>query len=66
MLEAEEEQKNTVKETKEGWSFALTASPAYSVALSPRPGADDKSSTQSPPCVEEVGKCSHVNKSRFP
>ncbi|XP_045894223.1 hydrocephalus-inducing protein homolog [Micropterus dolomieu] len=54
MLEAEEEQKNTVKETKEGWSFALTASPAYSVALSPRPGADDKSSTQSPPCVEEV------------
>ncbi|XP_045894276.1 hydrocephalus-inducing protein homolog isoform X2 [Micropterus dolomieu] len=54
MLEAQESQKNTEKETKEGWSSSRMVSPACSVALSPRPGADKQSSTQCAVSVQEV------------
>lgn len=65
MLEAQESQKNTEKETKEGWSSSRMVSPACSVALSPRPGADKQSSTQCAVSVQEVGNISHVHKSGF-
>ncbi|XP_028440234.1 hydrocephalus-inducing protein homolog [Perca flavescens] len=46
MLEAEKEQTNPENETDGGRSSSRTLSPAFSVPLSPRPGADEQSSTQ--------------------
>lgn len=63
MQEAEEEQRDPENEGEEGRSSSCTASSAFSDPLSPRPGADELSSTQS---TVDVGKCSHVNKSGFP
>lgn len=63
MLEAEKEQKSPENETEEGWSSSRTLSPVFPVPLSPGPGADEQSSTDCPVGVEEVGKCSLVNKS---
>lgn len=66
MLEAKKERRSPDSEIEERWSSSRILSPAFSVHLSPRPGADEQSSTQRPVGVEEVGKCSLVNKSRFP
>ncbi|XP_049928998.1 hydrocephalus-inducing protein homolog isoform X2 [Epinephelus moara] len=54
MLEAKKERRSPDSEIEEGWSSSRTLSPAFSVHLSPRPGADEQSSTQRPVGVEEV------------
>lgn len=64
-LEEELEQENPINETVERRGSSRMASPAFSAALSPRPGAQEHNNTQCSVCVEEVGKCSQLNKSGF-
>lgn len=61
--EEEVEQENPINETEERWGSSGTPSPAFSASLSLGPGARQQHDTQGSVCVEEVGKCSHVNKS---
>lgn len=66
MQEEEEEERKQKTQTEGGRSSSGEPSPVLPVPLGPRPSADEQSSTRRPVRVEEVGKCSHVNKSGFP
>ncbi|XP_032378415.1 hydrocephalus-inducing protein [Etheostoma spectabile] len=54
ILEAEKEQTTPENEAEGGQSSSRTLSPAFSVPLSPRPGADEQSRTQCRLGVKEV------------
>lgn len=61
-LGKKEEQKGPENEAGEVRGTSRISSPASLRSLSPRPGVDEQSSTQCAMCVEEVGKCSCINK----